>query len=291
MPRALSDDERARLLAVQRVLQHAVSSSSEDDVVAEQRNAYLSLGVDGRDGTALKATDHRRIVVYRGLVRRGLCEVLRNEMPRAMDALGDAFDRYTRTYFETELPRSQILRDVAYEFAVWATPSWRSDEQVPQYLADLARFELLEFDVYTALRPTLEAGDELGADRAVVFDGSARLAHFDWSVHIEDEEPARGRVDMLCYRDDDGELRRMDLTPLAGEIMGALLLDGIALAESVQRGCKATGDNLDQRVIDGTAKVLEDLAKRGVVLGSQPVSTSAGEPENASPFARWLFRG
>jgi hypothetical protein len=316
VPRTLDEGQRRRLVAAQRVLSHAITTpTAPDDVVAAQRAGYAALGVDPRDARALAASDPRRILVYRGLVRHTLRDVLHKEMPRAMARLGaERFEHDTRRWIETELPRSQILRDVAYEMCAWATPLWRAERDVPAHVVELARYELLEFDVYTAQRYTAQRHtaqrhtaqrhtaqrssgeverDELSADHGVAFDTTMRLGRFDFAVHrlVEDVDdrtvPDAGRFDLLCYRDADGAFRRMELTPLAGEILRRLWRDGAALAAAVADACRACGRAVDQQVVDGTGVVLEDLASRGVLLGRR----DGDPPPLPSPHARWLLDG
>jgi len=298
--RQLSKLDRTRLLAAQRVLQHAVSTpEAPADIIAAQQDGYPGIGLNPRDAAVLANTDHRRIGIYRSLVRFTLREAIELQTPRTIARLGEeAFEHYTRTYFETELPRSQILRDVAYEFAVWACPRWRADKALPPFLADLARYELLEFDVGTARRVVDSSseeeahGAELAADEGVAFDGSTRLAHFDYAVHklpeeADDRSEAEHRsTTLLAYRDADGRFRRMLITPLAGHICKRLMVDGQPLAKAVAQACEICGEPLSQRVIDGTALVLEDLAKRGVALGAR---RAQGPPPATSPFNNWLL--
>ena len=289
--RRLSDAEKERLVAVQRVIQHAVTTpGGREDIARAQQEGYASLAVDPRDGAALKAADTRRIHVYRGLVRSTIRGGIKAQLELTVAHLGEEhFERTLDAFCSTELPRSRLFRDVPYELARWACPRWRDDPALPPWIADLARWELLEFDVYTAERQSRDdvLDSEPTADQSIAFDGSARLGRFDWTVHqIEgSEEPTSKKVALLCYRDNDGDLRKMDLTPIALSLLEALMFEGMALAEAVQTACAANDHPIDQKVIDGTSQVLEDLSHRGVVLGVRP----AGHPTPPSPFARWLI--
>ena len=133
-----AERELERLRAAQRVVQHAVAArEAPGDILAARAEGWVSLGLDPRDAEALRAVtpdgDVRRIAVYRRLVRHTLRDVIEAQIPRTVARLGEAFDRYTAAYFEEELPRSQILRDVAYEWAAWAAPRWAEDRTVAPY--------------------------------------------------------------------------------------------------------------------------------------------------------------
>ncbi len=299
-----TEAELARLRAAQRVVQHAVAArEAPADILAARAEGWSRLGLDPRDAEALRAVtpggDVRRIAVYRRLVRHTLRDVLDAQIPRTVARLGEAFDRYTAAYFEEELPRSQILRDVAYEWAAWALPRWADDPAVPPYAGDLARWELCEFDVYTARKrlepegyPPASLGEALAAEHGVAFDGSMRLCRLDHRVHELPDDPAdetlpeRGEARLLAYRDREGTFRRMTLTPIAFGILRALWRDGGSLAEAVRRACAEANHPIDQRVLDGTGEVLADLAERGVVLGALVIQDPPAPP---SPFAHWLI--
>lgn len=301
MPRALTDAERTRLAASQRVLQHAVATpKAPEDIFEAQKTGYPGLSLASEDAAAFARAETRRIHVYRKLVHATLKDVIALEIPRAVARMGHvAYESMLATWLVEELPKSQILRDVPYEFAAWASPRWRDDAALPAYLADLARYELFEFDVYTAEREPVvwaERGsptEELAADQTLAFDGTVRIARFDYAVHelVDDAddrtEPVTRPSGVLAYRDRDGRYRQLDLTPLATAIFGAAWRRGAPLATAIQQACQARDRTVDQDVIDGTSRVLEDLAERGAVLGG--IATTSSDPPAPSPWAHWLF--
>lgn len=279
-----------RVEAAQRVIDHAVRARHEDEIAARLMRGDDSL--DPRDARALRATDHRRIRVYRKLVRGNLHEAIQNQLPRTAARMGAAaYERYVALFCERELPRSQILRDVAFEFAAWATPRLDADDALPDYLSDLARYELLEFDVHAAEDEEVPVtADELLADAPVAFVTTARLGAFEHAVHqLSDDvtdttSPARRPAGVFAYRDEAGGYRELDLTPLATAILGRLLTGKETFASAVSSACAARGVAVDQEVIDGTSRVLADLARRGAILGA-----IAEAPPPPSPYARWLM--
>ena len=302
MPRALTEQERARLAGCQRVLQHAVATPNAPESIAEaQRAGYPGLTLAPEDAAAFAKAETRRIHVYRKLVHATLKDVIALEIPRAVARMGHVgYETSLAAWLTEELPRSQVLRDVPYEFVAWAAPRWAKDTTLPPYLADLARYELMEFDVYTAERepPAWAArpapSDELAADQTLAFDGTVRIARFGHAVHeLPDDaddrtEPEPRESGVLAYRDADGRYRQLDLTPLATAIFGATWRHGTPIATAIQQACEARGRALDQTVIDGTARVLEDLSERGAVLGG--IATSSSDPPAPSPWAHWLFQ-
>jgi hypothetical protein len=297
---SLSPEERNRLVAAQRVLSRAVSIADAPSSIEQlQAERFASLGVDPRDGEALSLADARRILVYRNLVRGTLHDTIALELERTVARMPPgSFDRTIAAFCLHELPRSQILRDAAFELAAWATPRWHEDETLPAYLGDLARYELLEFDVYCARRQLEEDGwqppaepQELDAAQSVHFDETVRVARFDYAVHLlptdvaDRSQPELRTVTLLAYCDHEGEMRQLELTEVAATILTLLRLGGTSLGQALQVAARRHDTPIDQRLIDGTAQVLADLAERGAVLGPRPT----GPPQPPSPFATWLY--
>jgi hypothetical protein len=286
----LAETDRARLAAAQRLVLHVVELSEPRDLAESQARGLSGHGLAAADAAALAASDPRRLLVYRRLVRSTLRETIGLELPRTRACMGEAaFGRYVDAFCSESPPRSPILRDAAYELAAWAIPRFARDGELPPHLGDLARYELFEFDVYTAERhtpPTLVASEGLDPELGVCFDTTTRVARLDHAVHQTGDSVLACSGGVLGYRDGDGRFRQLDLTPMATTLLALLLLEHSALGAAIQRACLHHGQALDERVIEGTAQVLSDLAERGVVLGSQPRGEA---PPSLSPWASWLF--
>lgn len=226
-----------------------------------QREMVRSITAPGGDG------------VYRSLVRRGLADMLRFELPRTAAHLGARWDRDVERFLDATLPRSRYLRDIARELVAHAGRAWEADPEVPRHVLDLARWELLAFEVANAPDdPPAGPPSAPALDRRVVLSSSARLFRAAHAVHLlsEDEasaEPPAPVPSTLCvYRDADFEMRTLSLTPAAAEILERLA-SGAALGEAVSGAAAARGVALDGAFLQGAARLLEDLAERGVVRG------------------------
>jgi hypothetical protein len=271
----MKPDEARRLTDLERVLA---------DVVRNKEPSSL----DDRDAAALAAVDPRRLNIYRKLVRGTVRDAIALQCPRSADRLGrSALDAWVGRFCESVLPRSQILRDVAFEFCAWAAPEWQKDARLPACLSDLARYELFEFDVYTARREAggRPNGDALDAAMGVAFDGTARIARFGCAPHLGVGDPEPRPVSLFAYRDQAGELVTLELGRSATKLMVSLLVDRQPLGLSVEGTSLAEGEPLDRALIDATAQLLADLSERGVLLGPCPPEPLAEPP---SPFFAWL---
>ncbi|HYP88960.1 MAG TPA: hypothetical protein VEQ59_12415, partial [Polyangiaceae bacterium] len=164
--------------------------------------------------------------------------------------------------------------DVTQELLAFCAPAWQSDARVPSYLYELALHESLHIEV-SAL-PALPRGHvptPLALGRGVELSQALRLVRYRYAVHElpdaeEDRsEPERREVQLLVYRSPEHDVRYLELTPLAYGILTRLLA-GDALAVAVQGAASAEDASLTEAVLSGAAKLLADLAERGVVRGA-----------------------
>ena len=259
-------------------------------------NGNTISGLEPRDRAHLERLDPRRVRIYTKLVQATLSEAIRVELPLTSALGGAAFAEHVTEFLRVELPRSPILRDVAFELARFALPRLAKDARLPAFLGDLARYELFELEVCWAERgdvATAELQEELAGDSKVALDGTCRIARFDFAVHeLADEpgrvpSPRREPTHLLGYRDAADAFRRMTLTPLAAALLVRLHHDREPLAVALVNACAVHGRALDQSVIDGAAAVLEELAARGALLGAH-VGPTVGTESAPSAWQSWL---
>lgn len=269
------DREMERFAALLGTMQRLVRAPGVvlQAALADPRAFLAAGGLDPVDVEQLAALGDKRLLVYRRHVRKTLASGIRRQIPRTAARLEGAFVVWVDRWIDEEAPRSRYFRDVVFEFAAWALPRWASDASVPAYLGDLARHELVHFEV--APMPPGEAriaSEELALDRPVLFDPAVRLSRYAHAVHRLDADEAardvaaREPVALLAYRDREHEVRYLELTPLAAAILDRLL-GGEPLGAAVVGGAGALGHPIDTSVTESTAALLEDLRARGALRG------------------------
>ncbi|HXX69725.1 MAG TPA: DUF2063 domain-containing protein, partial [Polyangiaceae bacterium] len=184
---------------------------------------------------------------------------------------GGRFDADLARFLEERGPRTRYLRDVPDELLTWAAPRWRADSRVPPYVHDLAAYELTCFSVAVSETVVEPPATEIAASRALVFVASMRLFRGEWAVHelgsdvASTEQPVRRSVNLLAYRDRGHAVRWLELTPMAAAIIEGLAR-GESIAAGVARACEAALASVDRLEV---ARLLADLAERGVILGAR----------------------
>lgn len=246
----------------------------EDDLAGWLREQ----GVEGDDLQAMLAVGAERMLVYRKLVHNRLRSTILDFIERTVARLGSArFRRDFEAFVEERAPSSPYLRDVPTEFVEWAAPRWAADPEVPPWVPDLARHELLDYEVRNDPRGgETDTGLPLALDRPLRFDGTARLVRYGFAVHLmprkkdDTSEPEAEPVRLLVYRDAEHKARYLALTPFADALLHELLLRRKAVQPALVDAAAALGEPLDDEKLGAAAQLLADLGERKVCLGAEP---------------------
>ncbi len=251
---------------------HADEASRED-----LRAIAAEHGVQGEDLDAIEAVGAERFLVYRSLVHNRMRNTIRDFIKRSAARLGMRRLRADfADWMEAVAAQSPYLRDVPAEFVAWVAPRWAADDNVPNYIVDLARHELLEYDIRNDHRggePT--TGHELALDKSLRFDGAARLMSYAYAVHkvsqdVQDREvPEHVPTRLLVYRDPSNKVRYLELTPFAHAVLEQLIEQRRPVAEGLRAACETLGEPLNDERLATAAALLADLAQRGVLLGAE----------------------
>jgi len=242
---------------------------------ASSLEAWLARnGVGEADAAAIMQQGAERFSIYRKLVRGTLRDAVLCAIPRSVARLGPVFDEYFERYLGERGPRSRYLRDVTTELLDFCAPLWPADPRVPAWAMDLARHEAVQIVVASELgRVPGDARPELRLEAPVRFIEAARLMRYAHAVHRLAEDPAdrispvAAPTALLVYRSPEHDVRYLELTPLAADILERLLRR-VPLGQAVGEACASAGRALDATVVEGTAALLADLAERGALVGS-----------------------
>lgn len=271
--------EPAAIEAPTAALAAAIRGQQAPQAMHDDLAAWLrARGVEGDDLAAMLAVGAERMLVYRKLVHNRLRNTIVDFITRTAARLGrERFRRDFEAFVEERAPSSPYLRDVPTEFVEWAAPRWAADPEVPAWLPDLARHELVDYEVRNdPLGGEPETGLPLALDRPLRFDGTARLVRYGWAVHrlprkkSDRSEPEAEPTRLLVYRDDAHEPRYLALTPFADALLRELLLERKAVQPALMAAAAALGEPLDDEKLGAAALLIADLGERKVCLGAEP---------------------
>lgn len=258
-----------RLGALIRAFVAAVCEIDAPSQIREEIGAFLDRhGVAPRDRPTAIAQAERQLA-YRRMVHRRLRDVIEEFLPRTCELLGATRLRSEfEEFMAARAPHSVYFREVPGEFIEWGMARWEADSDLPAFLVDVARHELLDAEIGNALGGgEAPSGQPLAVARPVQLDGSARLVRFAFAVQRGEDPPAQVPTALLGYRDRASHtVRLLELSPRAAAICERLLR-GDVLEAAIRGGCAAVGESVDDALLTDMASLLADLCERGVILG------------------------
>ncbi len=228
------------------------------------------------DRQALLEGGLRRLTVYRRLVRTTLRDAVALAIERTVARMGGTFDEYFDGFLADHGPRTHYLRDVTTEFLDYCAEKWPTDRRVAAYLWDLARHENLQIEISSmppAPRP--RGAIDLSLDARLSFVEAARVVRYDHAVHELSEDPAdttppaRRPTALFVYRSPEHDVRYLELSPVAAELIERLLHRDEALGPAVTAAAAACHAAVTPELLEGTARLLADLSERGALLGAR----------------------
>jgi hypothetical protein len=264
--------------ALERAMQALVLGEAPPTDAAELAAWLSPHGLEPEEAAAFSG-NLERLLVYRTLVRGTLLGALEIAIPRSVARLGPLFAEYFDRFLAERGPATHYLRDVTDEWLTFVAPLFANDPRVPPFVLDLARHEALEIDVASSA-DTVEPPREVELDLAssLAFARDARVVRYRFRVHelpadVGDRSVPEPRPTALfVYRSREHDVRYLELSPLAANL-SERLLGGQPLGAAVTEAAAATlGAAPNQSVLEGTARLLADLAERGALLGPAPAS-------------------
>lgn len=269
----MSDEARVHAM----IAAACLGTTSEAEFTRDLRAFLESSGLDARDVEAITSAPPR-LALYRRLIRNNLTGVAEKMLARTrarLNARGGVFDASFGAFLAERGPRTHYLRDVPREFLAWVEPRWRAENDVPAWATDLARHELVEYEIASArARDEAPHVTDVALDRALVLAEPLRLMRYAFAVHdlpadeSDRTEPTARPTTLLVHRDAEHVVRFLDLTPLAAAIV-ARILDGATLGDAVSGACADVGTVTSDVVVADVARLLADLGERGILLGGR----------------------
>jgi len=269
------------------LFQRLVCGPEIDATDAAIVRAWLGQGALDAEDRAYLQGEFKKLVVYRNLVRGTLREALELAIPRSIARLGALFDEYFDAFLSERGPQTHYLRDVTCEFLDFCAARFPGDDRVPPWAIELARHEALRIEIGAMPVAPRGAAPELSLDHGLYFSPACRIVRYEHAVHrlsgdeADRSQPAHEPTHLFVYRSPEHEVRYLELTVMAASILERLI-SGDTLRGALENACTARAVALDQTLLDGTARLLADLAERGALLGAREIPpATAAEPEPA----------
>ena len=203
------------------------------------------------------------MMTYRELARMSLLEPLETMFPVLKSLLegADSWNDCVQGFLDARLVRSGHYRDIAPAFLGWLAATRWGQVRWP-FLLELAHAELLE--VLVARFPDSARPEDLhvnpGPEDLVVLDPATQVVSYTHAVHhssLEAPIPEARPAHLLAFRDEEGEVRLMELTPATSALLVQAQTRPLAEAAAV----------LNVPDLVPVLSLLHDLRRDGAIAG------------------------
>ncbi len=234
-------------------------------------------GVEGADLAQMSSLGATRLEAYRALVHNRVRNTVDDFIPRVADRIGSRrLRRDVAGFLADRAIHSPYLRDVPAEFVAWAIPTWERDPDIPGYIPDLARHELLRLDVKNTPRGSdLPTGEKIDLERAVRVEGSAVVVRYAYAVHklskerTDRTEPELQETCLIAFRGGDDQTHYIDCREWVARLIERLIA-GETLRAALFATLESLAMPLDDDILARAAVVLADFMDQGLLLGAEP---------------------
>lgn len=193
--------------------------------LSDQQMAFAAHIRDPQRHAAPDGIEDRRMAIYRDLFFDSLASLLSGNFPVIRSTLGeDAWRALVRKFYAEHRCTTPLFTEVAKEFVDWLA----SNTPDPAWLPELAQYEWVELALAISDAP-LPPHDPNGdvVDGIPVASPHAWPLAYHWPVHrigpdhVPNERPDTPTL-LLVRRDDAGDVRFSELTPLAFRLLVAI---------------------------------------------------------------------
>ena len=220
--------------------------------------------------------ENRRMAIYRRLFFNNINSLLAGNFPVLRSLYAEApWLQLVRDFYAEHRCQTPLFPEVAREFLRYLeNRELRSSD--PPFLLELAHYEWVELALSLDEREISEIPADAAGD---LLSGRPVLSPLAWAlsyrypVHrikpdFQPAEPPAETTHLLVYRDRHDNVRFMQLNAVTRLLLQQLQdSPGLSGAEHLNQLAQSIGHPNPQGVIDSGAAVLEDLRKRGVLLG------------------------
>lgn len=239
--------------------------------------AELAAWVRDPSQPAPAGIEPRRLAIYRELFFNNVRDFVETAFPVAKSLLpAPEWDALVRDFFALHRPGSPYFRDISLAFRQWLEAARADWLQARPWLTELLHYEWAELAADCAEAgdtPAHVAGDLLAG--VPVLRAATWVLAYRWPVHLlgpealPSAEPPPTPTFLLLWRDDSGEVRQLETSPLAARLV-ALLQEapapGGALLEALAAEAGLAEAGLAPFVSAG-AQVLQELQEQGLIPG------------------------
>lgn len=222
-----------------------------------------------------RGIEARRMKIYNELVYNNIESFLLTCFPVLRKALGvRRWAQLVRTFIATHRSHSPFFRQIPDEFIQFLQTEWTRPAAYPEFVLELAHYEWIELVLSVSTRApdwsriNPDPAGDLLEQRPVLNPVLASL-HYRWPVH---RIRPRARITptetcLLVFRDAGDQVQFIEINAFTARLLDLLVtaeLTGQAALEMIAAESRHPAPEI---VIQGGLAVMQDLRKRGALLG------------------------
>ena len=221
--------------------------------------------------------DARRMALYRELFYNNVAGFMANSFPVLHEILNEAhWHALMRDYFARHISHTPLFPEMPREFLRFLENEREPHPEDPPFLLELAHYEWVELALSISDAEPHTAGVDPGGDLLTgipVPSPLAWLLSYRFAVHrigpdYRPRTPESEPTHLLVYRDMDDEIGFIELNLVTARLLAVISNDDERCGRALLEGIASELDHpRPEAVIAGGREILEDLRRRGVILG------------------------
>jgi hypothetical protein len=223
--------------------------------------------------------ENRRMKIYRDLFFNNIQSLISSNFPVLRTLFdNDRWQRLIRDFYSEHHCQTPLFPEVAKEFLRYLQDEREPRPDDPGFMHELAHYEWVELALSLDEREIADSDADLHGDLLTGVPVLSPLAWpltYSWPVHrirpdYQPSTPPAEATHILVYRNRADRVKFMVLNPVSRLLLEYLkdndALSGLDLLNEVARTIRHPDAG---RVVESGAELMEDLRKRGILLGAR----------------------
>lgn len=225
------------------------------------------------EGNKFGDIEQRRLAIYRRLIHNNIKQFVATGFPVLHSLLTERQWRDLLSQFVAEhRSESPLFSDIGREFVAFLASGQLAQDDYPQWLFDLARYERMEVDVqFATMDDAYQALAQVDQNTMLHVNPSAQVGIFDYPVaqintNFRPTEALEVPYFVLVYQTPEGKVQFLELNSLTALAIDLLQQKPRTLTELSEALAKQLTDFSVEQLQQGFAAVAVDFAERFVLL-------------------------
>ena len=214
--------------------------------------------------------DDGRMAVYREIVFTNIFYSVSTCFPVCVQVLGEhAWEKLVREFFANYQATSPIFREIPQQFLQFLNKV----ANLPAYFQQLAQYEWVELAINTQQTEAAKLSKKMDLlNEKPILAPAHMLLQYDYAVHKiskRNQPKATEKTYLLVFRNSEFKVKFIELNPTTYQLLRLIQENNMTGKQALVRLAEDIKHPDADAVIQFGAEILRDLAKQGVIIGSE----------------------